>query len=72
MARACALGKANETSGLTEPSRYSIYRADAHAAKPTGDHVWLNRGAASWSRLPKLDGPPDVTFGAVESRVVAC
>jgi hypothetical protein len=48
MARGCALGKANETSGLTEPSRYSIYWADAHAEKPTDDQLWLKHGAESW------------------------
>jgi hypothetical protein len=51
MASGGALGKANETSGLTEPARYSIYRVDAHAEKPTGDPVWLKHGAESW--LPK-------------------
>jgi hypothetical protein len=55
MASGAALGKANETSGLTEPARYSIYRMDAHAEKPTGDPVWLNHGAESW--LLKLGDP---------------
>ena len=65
MARGCALGKANETSGLTDRSRYGIYRVDAHAEKPTGDLVWLNHDAAalvvdcrSWVvRLMSLSAP---------------
>jgi hypothetical protein len=68
MASSSALRKANETSGLTEPSRYSIYPVDTHAEKPTGDHVWLKRGAESWWLIAEAGyGPPDVTVGAVES-----
>ena len=67
MASDSALGKADET-GLTEPSRYSIYRVDAHAEKPTGDRVWLKHGAESWWLIAEARcGPPDVTVGAVES-----
>jgi len=67
MARGCALGKANEASGLTGESRYSIYRVDAHAKKPTGDQVWLKHGAESWWLIAEAGcGPPDVTVGAVE------
>jgi hypothetical protein len=37
MARGCALGKVNDASGLTEESRYTISRVDAHAEKsPAG------------------------------------
>jgi hypothetical protein len=64
MARGCALGKANETSHLTEPARYSIYRVDAHAEKPTGDPVSLKHGAESW--LPKLGVVRLMSLSAVE------
>jgi hypothetical protein len=68
MASGSALGKANETSGLTEPSRYSIYRVDAHAEKPTGDQVRLKHGAESWWFIAEAGcGLPEVTVGAVES-----
>src|SRR5260370_12033933 len=66
MARGCALGKANEASGLTGESRYSIYRVDAHAKKPTGDQVWLKHGAEPWGLIAEVGcGPLDVTAGAL-------
>ena len=45
MARGCALGKANEASGLGE-SRYTICRVNAHAEKAAGCGTRLGQLAA--------------------------
>ena len=46
LARRCALGKANDASGLTEESRYTIHRVDAHAEKSAGRGARLSQLAA--------------------------
>src|SRR5258708_10327010 len=46
LARRCALGKANDASGLTEESRYTIHRVDAHAEKSAGRGARLSHLAA--------------------------
>src|SRR5260370_405866 len=51
MARGCALGKANEASGLTGESRYTICRVNAHAENPPGP-------GAPLSHPPPAPSPP--------------
>jgi hypothetical protein len=46
MARGGALGKANDAAGLTEESRYTISRVNAHAEKSVGRGPRLSQLAA--------------------------
>src|SRR5260370_10402946 len=51
LARRCALGKANDASGLTEESRYTIHRVDAHAEKSAGRGARLSQLAAGMATV---------------------
>src|SRR5260370_22756603 len=58
LARGCALGKANDASGLTEESRYTIHRVDAHAEKSAGRGARLSQLAAGVGTVHRPRTPP--------------